>query len=82
MEVVMNDRSMAQVDVRAAKSLILWKAMFAEEVRKQASQFADSSDNQDTIPISQYRRAAAAALQNLLAAIQHAENSDTQTKSA
>lgn len=78
----MNERGMVRIDVRAAKSLALWKAMFDAEVLKQTQQLGVGSSAPNAMALSHYRKAAAAALQTLLNEIHKENEPGTMTKSA
>jgi hypothetical protein len=58
-----------QIDVEAAKVLIEWKSMFANEVAVRARRLAAESNRPGRVTLSHYRQAAQIAVRSLTAAI-------------
>ena len=58
-----------RIDLEAAKALIHWKSLFADEVAAKARQLAAESNLPERVTLSHYRQAAQAALRSLSAAI-------------
>ena len=64
----MNDKAGFRIDVEAAKALIGWKSLFAEEVALRARRLAAES-SQRHVGLAHYRQAALIAIRSLSAAI-------------
>jgi hypothetical protein len=58
-----------RIDVKAAKALIHWKSLFADEVAAGAVRLAAQSRNPANVTLSHYRQAAEMAVRSLSAAI-------------
>ncbi|HEY2252554.1 MAG TPA: hypothetical protein VGH74_15885 [Planctomycetaceae bacterium] len=58
-----------RIDVEAAKALIGWKSLFADEVVACARQLAAETSQPKRVTLSHYRRAALMAVRSLSAAI-------------
>jgi hypothetical protein len=65
----MSEKSDIRIDVEAAKALICWKSLFADEVAARARQFAAESSQPAHVTLSHYRQAAQIAVRSLSAAI-------------
>ena len=65
----MSDKADFRIDVEAAKALICWKSLFADEVAARARQLAAESSRPDHVTLSHYRQAAQIAIRSLSAAI-------------
>lgn len=57
------------IDLEAAKTLVHWKSLFADEVVAGAMRLAATSGKPGTVTVSHYRQAAEAAIRSLSAAI-------------
>jgi hypothetical protein len=78
----MNECKQLRIDVEAAKSLIGWKALFADAVCEGAKQLALESTHPDHVTVSHYRQAAGIALQTLSDKILAEERCDGQQEAA
>jgi hypothetical protein len=58
-----------RIDVEAAKALINWKSLFADEVAATARRLAAESTQPEYVTLSHYRQAAQIAVCSLSAAI-------------
>jgi hypothetical protein len=66
----MNAKADFCIDVAAAKALVRWKSLFADEVAESARRLAASeSGRPQRITLSHYRQAAQSAMHKLAAAI-------------
>ena len=65
----MNENPNVRIDVEAAKALIFWKSLFADEVATRARQFAAESSEPEHVALSHYRKAAQIAVRSLSTAI-------------
>jgi hypothetical protein len=65
----MNETVALRIDVEAAKALIQWKSLFADEVALCARRIAADSSEPEHVTLSQYRQAAQLAVHALAAAI-------------
>jgi hypothetical protein len=65
----MGDKLDLRIDVEAAKVLIHWKSLFADEVAARARRFAAESSHPEHVTLSHYRQAAQIAVRSLSAAI-------------
>jgi hypothetical protein len=81
-EVAMSENSVFQIDVEAAKALICWKSLFADEVAARARQLAAESSQPQHVTLSHYRQAAQIALHSLSAAILEGGPSSANQKAA
>jgi hypothetical protein len=64
-EVAMSHQAELRVDVEAAKALIDWKSMFADEVTAHARRLAAESSHPERVTLLQYREAAQIAVRSL-----------------
>ncbi|MCI0457232.1 MAG: hypothetical protein L0Z62_09665 [Gemmataceae bacterium] len=65
----MSEKADFHIDVQAAKALIYWKSLFANEVAARARQLAAESSQPGHVTLSHYRQAAQLAVPSLAAAI-------------
>jgi hypothetical protein len=65
----MSERADFRIDVEAAKALIFWKSLFADEVAARARRLAAESSQPERVTLSHYRQAAQIAIRSLPAAI-------------
>jgi hypothetical protein len=82
MEVVMCEKADFRIDVEAAKALIYWKSMFADEVAARARQLAAESGQPELVTLSHYRQAAQIAIRSLSVAIRDGGPSSDDEKAA
>jgi hypothetical protein len=68
-EVAMSEKAAFRIDIEAAKALIYWKSLFADEVAARARRLAAESGRPEQVTLSHYRQAAQIAVQSLAAAI-------------
>jgi hypothetical protein len=68
-EVAMSNKAEVRIDVEAAKALIHWKSLFADEVATRARQLAAESNQPDRVTLAHYRQAAQVAVCSLPLAI-------------
>jgi hypothetical protein len=61
------------IEVDAAKALIYWKSLFADEVATRARQLAAESSQPDRVTLAHYRQAAQLAIRSLPASISKGE---------
>ena len=59
------------VDIEAAKALVYWKSLFADEVVARARRLAAESDQPGHVTLTHYRQAAQIAARSLPTAILH-----------
>jgi len=78
----MNEKIDFRIDVEAAKALIHWKSLFADEVADSASRLAADSGQPQQVTLSHYRQAAQIAIRSLSAAILDQEVSGDDQKAA
>ena len=78
----MSEKTAFRVDVEAAKALVRWKSLFADEVAKRARQFAAELSPQGLVTLSHYRQAAQIAVRSLSAAILDGGPSSDDQKAA
>lgn len=71
-----------RVDMEAAKALVQWKSLFADEVRERAKRLAAGSGRPEVVTLSHYRLAAKFALQALSGAIHGEHVPDGQDEAA
>jgi hypothetical protein len=81
-EVVMDEKGEFQIDIQAAKALVYWKSLFADEVVARARRFAAESSQAGHVTLSHYRQAAQIAVRSLPAAILHGGPFDDDHKVA
>ena len=65
----MREKADIRIDLDAAKALVYWKSLFAEEVAMRAKRLAAESSEPQRVTLSQYRQAARFAARLLPAAI-------------
>jgi hypothetical protein len=65
----MREKADFRIDVEAAKALICWKSLFADEVAARARRLAAESSQPEHVTLSHYRQAAQIAVGSLSAAI-------------
>ena len=65
----MSQKTDIRIDLEAAKALVHWKSLFADEVSARARQLAAESSQPEPVTLSHYREAAQIALRSLSAAI-------------
>ena len=65
----MSEKADFRIDVEAAKALIHWKSLFADEVAARARWLAAESNRPELVTLSHYRQAAQIAVRSLSAAI-------------
>ena len=65
----MREKADCRIDIEAAKALIYWKSLFADEVAARARQLAAESSQPEHVTLSHYRQAAQIAVPSLSAAI-------------
>jgi hypothetical protein len=68
-EVAMSEKADLRIDIEAAKALVYWKSMFADEVVARARRLAAESGQPEHVTLSHYRQAAQIAARSLPAAI-------------
>ena len=78
----MNASKQARIDVEAAKALIAWKSLFADEVCEGATRLAAQSGHPCSVTLLHYRQAARVALQSLSDAIGADEVRDERVEAA
>jgi hypothetical protein len=61
------------IDIEAAKALVYWKSLFADEVAARARRLAAESGQPERVTLSHYRQAAQLAVRSLPAAIRDGE---------
>jgi hypothetical protein len=71
-----------RIDVEAARALIHWKSLFANEVAVQARRLAAPSSEPERVTLSHYRQAAEIAVNSLSAAIRDGGPSHDGQKAA
>ncbi|HLN27268.1 MAG TPA: hypothetical protein VK395_05950 [Gemmataceae bacterium] len=65
----MREKADFRIDVGAAKALIYWKSLFADEVAARARRLAAESSQPEHVTLSHYQQAAQIAVRSLSAAI-------------
>ena len=65
----MSEKADLRIDVEAAKALVHWKSLFADEVAARARRLAAESSQPEHVTLSHYRQAAQIAVGSLSAAI-------------
>jgi hypothetical protein len=65
----MRGKAHFRIDVEAARALLYWKSLFAEEVAARARQLAAESSRPEHVTLSHYRQAAEMVVRSLPAAI-------------
>jgi hypothetical protein len=59
------------IDIEAAKALVYWKSLFADEVVARARRLAAESNQPEHVTLTHYRQAAQIAVRSLPNAILH-----------
>ena len=78
----MSQQTGIRIDLEAAKALVEWKSLFADEVAKRARNLAAESSQPERVTLSQYRQAAQLALRTLSAAILEGGSSSGEYRAA
>jgi hypothetical protein len=78
----MSDTPAFWIDLEAARALIAWKSLFADEVAARARQLAAQSPHPERVTLSHYRQAAQIAIRSLSAAIDDGGPSGDDRKDA
>jgi len=78
----MSEKADFRIDVEAAKALIYWKSLFANEVAARARRLAAESSQPEHVTLSHYRQAAQLAVRSLSAAILDGGPSNDDQKAA
>jgi hypothetical protein len=78
----MNKKALCRIEVEAAKALIHWKSVFADEVALRARQIAAKSNQPELVTLKHYQEAAQNAVRLLSAAIQDGGPSSDYRKAA
>ena len=65
----MSEKADSRIDIEAAKALIYWKSLFADEVAAGARRLAAESSQPERVTLAHYRQAAQMAVRSLSAAI-------------
>jgi hypothetical protein len=65
----MSEKAELRIDVEAAKALVYWKSLFADEVAARARRLAAESSEPGHVTLMHYRQAAQSAVRSLPAAI-------------
>jgi hypothetical protein len=65
----MSEKADLRIDIEAAKALVHWKSLFADEVAARARRLAAESGQSEHVTLSDYRQAAQIAARSLQAAI-------------
>lgn len=78
----MDRHGTVRIQVEAAKALADWKAFFAEQVARRATELARRSSPSELVTLIHYREAAITAAQSLLKELQGTESSDDRKKAA
>jgi hypothetical protein len=81
-EVAMSKEADVHIDIEAAKALIYWKSLFADEVAMRARQLAAESSQPDRVTLAHYRQAAQLAIRSLPVSIRNGEPSSDDHKVA
>ena len=78
----MSTSDQVSIDVEAARALIEWKSLFADEVCEGAKRLAHQSRDPNSVTLPQYRQAALTALRTLSDAILAEEEPDGRQEAA
>ena len=78
----MNASKQVRIDVEAAKALVAWKSLFADEVFQGAKRLAAQVGRPNSVTLSDYRQAARIALKSLSDAILTEEGPDGRQEAA
>jgi hypothetical protein len=65
----MSEKAELRIDIEAAKALVHWKSLFADEVAARARRLAAESGEPEHVTLSHYRQAAQIAVRSLPALI-------------
>jgi hypothetical protein len=65
----MSGKAEVRIDIDAAKALVYWKSLFADEVAARARRLAAESGEPEHVTLTHYRQAAQIAVHSLPAAI-------------
>ncbi len=65
----MSKKTEVRIDIEAAKALVYWKSLFADEVATRARQLAAESSQPNRVTLAHYRQAAQLAVRSLPLAI-------------
>jgi hypothetical protein len=68
-EVAMGETGKIQIEIEAARALVYWKSLFAEEVVSRARRLAAESNQPGHVTLSHFRQAAEIAARSLPAVI-------------
>ena len=69
----MSEKAGVCIDIEAAKALVYWKSLFADEVAMRARQLAAESSRPDRVTLAHYRQAVQFAIRSLPALIRKEE---------
>lgn len=78
----MNEATDILIEMEAAKALVRWKSLFADEVAAHARRIAKESPRPRRVTLMHYRQAAQIALRSLSAAVLDGGTSDGDQKAA
>jgi hypothetical protein len=78
----MSEKPDVHIDIEAAKALINWKSLIADEVATRARQLAAESSQPDRATLAHYRQAAQLAIRSLPASIRKGEPPSDDHKAA
>jgi hypothetical protein len=78
----MSKKADIRIEIEAAKALIHWKSLFADEVAAQARRLAAESSRPEHVTLAHYRQAAQIAVRSLSAAILDGEASRDDHRAA
>jgi hypothetical protein len=65
----MNETAHLRIDIEAARALVSWKSLFADEVASRARRLAAASSDPARVTLSHYRQAAQLAVRSLSVSI-------------
>lgn len=71
-----------RIEAAAARALVEWKALFADQVAENAKKLAAQSGTSTTITLRHYQKAASDALQVLATAVEDTDSNDGRQKAA
>lgn len=71
-----------RIDVDAVKALVHWKALFVDEISKQAKQIAIEDGSPNRISVEHYKQAADFAIQKLSVEILREDSDDDREQAA
>jgi hypothetical protein len=72
-EVAMSEKADIRIDIEAAKALVYWKSLFADEVAARARRLAAESSQPGHVTLAHYRQAAQLAVRSLPVVIRDGE---------